>query len=606
MAKATKLIAHPKHLSGLRLRSESDIDETITRLSYFTRQELEGFFSPMVNCGVEVGWRNEAEFPREATLFKNAMASVADGSSDNRDELLFALAQIVCGNLAELVKAYRRGVVTAFYRIIAKGEMPAEEYGRMLGEAGCEIGMGIFALCRISPDTARASVPQFIREAMGIMQASVLAPVKAVAAEPRKIVEAAVPASEVGLLPQDVARMWVQGLFVRGLSDKEAVQNSDIKTFAAMSAIPPLPGEKAPDVKRAVSSAKLFLLIQDDLMSFSKMSRKERASSDFPQCLRLMMDEIGNKLALPLVVGGASHLGGVSYGLNTQALKAFYSRIGNRMRECKAGEWYNIKDVLEDIESVDGEFQPMVSRYDTRLYNTYRQMRKPGYLASRPDMLLDLELPLARLLFSALALFGVVSVGVGREPTARQRYSQHDSAESFSLTPMGEYALGLTDKLPEYEPYVVEKCRLDEEYPFIYVPESMGEVYAPYLKKFGRPIGPARYAVSPESFTKGIRSREALGERIERFREFVGGELPQVWRELLDRINTRAHSAKVSRTYFTSLELDPENEELLDFVLHNSYIAETCVRGENYKLFVPVSELDIVVSEFASAGYLLN
>lgn len=606
MAKETKLIAHPKYLLRLTLRSENDIDETVTRLSYFTRQELENFFRPLVDCGSEIGWRNAAEFPQEARLFRLALESVAEGSANNRDNLLFALAQIVSGNLPEVVKAYRRAIGTSFYKIIAKGVMPIEEYYRMLGEAQCVIGEGLFALCRISLETADATIPNFVREAMGIMSAAVVMPAKPAPVVAQPMSEESVPASETGLAPSVVGRLWKQARFVRELSEKDSVQAGDIKAFAGMSAIPPLPGENAPDVKRAASSAKIFLMVQEYMDVNLSVGKHDAEASDFPQCLRVVVNEIGRRLAMPLVLTGALHLGGVSYGFDSQALKEFYSRIGARLRECTPGKWYNVKDTLDDIVYTFGEFKSMVSRYGSRIHNTYRQTYRGSYLMSHPDNRLDLELPLARLFFSTLALFGIVTVGVGREPTKQQRYSQFDSVECFALTPLGEYAFGLTDTVPEYDPYVVEKCRLDEEYPFIYVPESMSEVYAPYLKKFGRPIGPARYAVSMESFTKGIRSRKVLKDRLAHFREFVGGELPQVWRELLERIESRAQSVKVDGGYYTSLSLDSENEELLDFVLNNAYIAETCIRGENYTLFVPVDNLDVVINEFASAGYLLN
>ena len=168
------------------------------------------------------------------------------------------------------------------------------------------------------------------------------------------------------------------------------------------------------------------------------------------------------------------------------------------------------------------------------------------------------------------------------------------------------YALGITDEVPEFEPYEIKNCRLDEVYPFIYVPETLTSMYGPYLKKIGKPIGATRYAVSEETLMSGIRKRVELHERIRSFRAFVGDELPPVWQALVERIEKKASSVQPHGSYYVSLKLDPDNAELINFAMTDETIRHYCVRGENCCLFVPTASLDIVISAFTEAGYLLS
>lgn len=606
----TRYILHYRYLDNLTLTGEKEIDSTITRLSFYSHPSLVAFFEPFVSARVEFTWKNDTKYPREAALFKKAYASVVDGSADNRDLLLFALAQIVRSNLPSVVNSLRKSVGTAFCQLMVKEEIPLSQ---LVYDCGGEdfLAGGVFSLCRFTEKDSQVvvTVPPVIREAMGISLAAAVPP-------PRKKKKVELPGSlsVLNIAPSDVDKYWGVADFVMGLSKRESVMAPDIKEFERLVDMPEIPAPSVSGAPRPVSAERIFMIVQSAVSSKLRHKQPDTAAEDlqFPQCLRSLVRcfTTGSlSFSFDMVQECAKHLAGVNNGLDYEAVNYFFSIIVSYIGNMDAGVWYETGTTLDNIVSSLADcgrsFPSMsASLYSTNLYNCYREKRNYGQ--AKLDVTLDLHLPFMKMALAVLALFGLVSVGLGDEPQKVGRRSQFDSVKAFAITPLGSYAFGKTADAPPFDRYVIQKCRLDEEYPFIYVPEEMYAIYTPYLKKIGMPIGPTRYAVSVQTFMKGVKKREDLNERIAGFKEFVGHELPAVWQTLLDRIVASAGSVRIGLGYFTPVQLDPENSELLEFVLHNELISESCVRGENCMLFVPVANLDVIINEFAAAGYLVK
>ena len=204
-----------------------------------------------------------------------------------------------------------------------------------------------------------------------------------------------------------------------------------------------------------------------------------------------------------------------------------------------------------------------------------------------------------------LALFGIVDLGV-KQMWSQNVFRQFDGVRHVRVTRLGRYAMDSETEQPEgLQNFEIPSCRLDEEYPFIYVPEAVAGLYGPFVSKFGKAIGPTRYAVSVETFMSGLNSFSELEERIKIFRGFVDNNVPEVWRELLDKVRKRSQGVKPVGQYLC-LKLDVENTELMNFVRNNADVRKLCVRGEGATLFVDYNDYEVLRMVLARAGFFFR
>lgn len=617
----TRYFVHPSKLLRFALTPDDELDTVITRLSYYTLPELRKFFAPLE--GVLIMWKNAGALPQEAKAFEKALARSIENPADSRDNMLYALAQIVNRNLTQFLAACRKPVADAFWALAKAGTLAFDDIPSNISSENRDTG--IFALARFQLVDGRNSlvVPPVIREALGIKPSQT-----AVAdTPPSKKVPSKVPVripdsashSFAMMSPSEVCKAFATADFVRRQSGKPQSSLADARTTASMVSFPQLPEDVLAKGPKPVPASRLFLNvfgILDNRLNYMRRNAKIEKPG-FPERLRSLISFFREEphFDLTFIVDNVKHLGGLSYAVDAEASRTYLSMCLDMIQRLGAN-WVSLPSKMMELRTAlvqtPGAPLPLpVSPRSLNVYNAYRSGRQGyygyGYRGGSLDEFADIALPVLRCFLAVLCTFGIVELAVGPAPAkSAVRFSQFDAIDSFRLTPLGMYALGITDEVPEFEPYEIKNCRLDEVYPFIYVPETLTSMYGPYLKKIGKPIGATRYAVSEETLMSGIRKREELHERIRSFRAFVGDELPPVWQALVERIEKKASSVQPHGSYYVSLKLDPDNAELINFAMTDETIRHYCVRGENCTLFVPTASLDIVISAFTEAGYLLS
>ncbi|MDE6277119.1 MAG: hypothetical protein K2M06_03335 [Muribaculaceae bacterium] len=600
---------HKKYLTELRLTPAAELDRLETRLAFYSQPQLARFFEPMARVREFIRWKNESALPQEAREFSLALDSVERGATDNRDLLLHALAQLVAaGNMLMILNATRRPFIQSFMAFARLGVFAAGDAKAEFG-GGFQAQTGLLALGRLSGgDTPPVFVlPDPVRQALGIKTGDD-APSAARGVADAGRVETPLPGAAkpladrlVMMAPAGLPRSWALGRFM--VEHSRQLGASEVKRFASMTALPSIAGVEGSGGYKPVMPAKVFLTATGIALRGEKLCRKGR--EPFPQVLRCFIgafDDEGS--CFELVSECARHLSGSLYSVSRTGITRFFGLVLGRLRMLGMDSWHEVDNILEAVERQEPGLR-VVSGSGPSMFNTLRTNRNDFYGRSRLDERTDVRRPYMGALLTALALLGIVDLALGPEPAPGKRFSQYDSVREVRLTPLGAYALGLSDKAPEgMADYEIPSCRLDEEYPFIYVPEDLAALYEPYLRKVGKPIGSTRYAVSAETFMEGITTRSSLEERIEQFRAFVGYELPDVWNALIDRIKRRAYSIHGGITTYYSLKIDRDNDELIDFVAHNELINEVCVRGEGGLLFIPAPQLEAVLAQFTLAGFL--
>lgn len=607
MQSFSRYIIHPSYLRDFIISGEDEIDMTITRLSYITQPQLQAFFGPLEYLRNTIEWANEDEHFREVVLYRQAMRSLHDGSEDNRDQLLYALAQIVKCNLPKLVKAYRKGMERAFMKLVENG---SARLGDLL-DLGLEdeaADIGLFALCRIGgtdPDSIY-TLPAVIREAMGMkvtQDTAAVAPVKKRSLKVYNIDKLKI----VALMPTAASKIAAVADFLITLSPGTPTAGM-VKSLRSMTGFPALPEPPGTTNAKMVPVGRSYLLVEKALRSHYTSvgeNRNQIGTLPFHERVRALVKLMHSdgEFCLRLLDSGLKNIIGLNHDIKPEGLAKFCALLIHEIKHLRGDGWC----CVEGLEGkLDFDMSQLISSFRPSGYNAMRPGGSPYGSHPRIDLRLDLKIPAIRYLLVVFCAYGLVDLGLGEEPTVLRRRSQYDSVSAFQLTPLGEYAMGCTDQVPEYEPFEVEKCRLDPKYPFIYVPAELSEIYGPFVRKFATPIGTTRYAVSESSFRKGVRRFDDLNERMVQFRDFAPEELPAVWEDLINRISDNASAVTETETYYKCLTLDRNNADLMDYVMHSEFIGEYCKRGQDYTLFVPVNHLDTLINDMAAHGFYLR
>lgn len=583
---------HKKALGHLRLMEPTELERNITRLSFYTLPQLKSFFRVFEDVSDDIGWENYGDFPKEGREAKYILQQLRWHRA-NRDEMLTLLGQLVTShNMEMLLKAVSKSESDGFWRIATEGKMLGSEAKKYFG-VYYPTADGLLSLCRKEGVGAkmRLSLPDVIRQAMGV---DVRAKKEVMDERPKPLKRSAEPAySEVvSVKPEAVARVLSACDFMLKVHPNGKMGAMDYRRIAQQGPLFELSPISTAAMVKPIASAKIFASV------LCNMPSVERAPERFPQITRDLIGHLEDPTYVASLFQDIFKTGDLSASdIDYGGLSTLVKDLLNKLRECVPGKWYNVGAHLESMNSTfNGR---LMSRWSWSSYGRSR------YASSNIDTWEYIGVPGVRCVLAVLGLFGILNLGV-KSGIAQKVLSQYDSVQQFCVTPLGHYALDPEATKPEgVQGYEVPRCRLDEEYPFIYVPEEVAGLYGPYVAKFGKAIGPTRYAVSAETFLSGLSSYTELEERIKMFKNFVDNKVPEVWRELLERVRRRSQGVRAVGQYLC-IRLDVENRELMDFVRDSEELRAMCVRGEGGTLFVEYSQYELLRGVFARGGFFFR
>lgn len=591
--------AHRKYFKHFTLADDSKVDELVTRLSFLSQPTLYSFCIPFILDDIEISWINSKELPLEAKIFEQCFSSVKSGRGDIREDALYVLAQILCLNSDLFLKTLYKPDADAFVSLVEKGQIPLEDIMKLENARSLN---GVFALGHIEEknEVSYLVLPSIIRQCFkDITENKTLATTKKIEPEDN--------GETVAISPDLVCKAWVTSTFLREFSSKPTPQSSEYKTLDGIVGFPKPIMDSFSVSKFTVNPAKIFMTLQNEILtnpSFNKTYnvRKEGLET-FPKCTRFLITLFrqNKNFCSFFVTESALHLSNLMSQLSPTLLQEFFMCIIIGIGACEKGKYYNAEKFLTSLFPNKNYPDFIQKRYYYGVSNRYSS---PHYYGSSIDMENDACLPIFKIFLVELCMMGLVNLKFG--PMPKKSNSQFDHVLGFNLTALGQYAFGKTDVVPEFQPYEIPKCKLDSEYLFIFIPEGFEEFYSPLVKKIAQPIGPTRYAVSKESFTRGIKSRSALTDRINDVRNLVNDVVPPLWEDFFEALRKRCSGVKMEHLYYAAIKINPENTDLLDFIATNEYISETCFRGENYLLFCPAYDLEKIRAEFNSAGFFLE
>lgn len=213
-------------------------------------------------------------------------------------------------------------------------------------------------------------------------------------------------------------------------------------------------------------------------------------------------------------------------------------------------------------------------------------------------------LPLMQGVVYILASLGLVEVAFRREPS--DEGNPYPVLEYFRLTDLGKYAWGLTNSYtPAVSEHVGELLKLDEQRLIV---RSLADnnPYEYLLSETAVPIGNNRYMMSSASFFKTCGSKREVADKIELYRQILGKDMPEHWKQFFDSLLHQCHPLKyVKNDTYTIYQIDFKNHGLIELLSSDAELRSLVIRAEGYRILVETDKVSVFKGLLKKRGYLM-
>lgn len=203
----------------------------------------------------------------------------------------------------------------------------------------------------------------------------------------------------------------------------------------------------------------------------------------------------------------------------------------------------------------------------------------------------------------ALASIGIVEIAY--QPVEEDSPSPYDGLEYLRLTPLGRYALKITDTYTTTNS--TESLKYFELSDDKLLIRALGDAnpYESMLNDISNPIGNHRYVVTPASFLRNCHTPFNIAHKIETFRQFIEKKPPQIWEKLFDEMLDNVGKVTKSPEVYSVYEIDRTDLRLHEIISTDPTIRSISRRAENYILLVESGKYSVFRERLKSYGYLV-
>lgn len=269
--------------------------------------------------------------------------------------------------------------------------------------------------------------------------------------------------------------------------------------------------------------------------------------------------------------------------------------------------WISVNDILLKIYQLESDGS--TSRYTTLVYhpNDERDYGAIINLYSGHTIIADSYTQefgytgLQSFMFLLCSL-GVVEIALSDDE--HRNISPFDRLDYVRLTPLGCYALGVTD---EYEAPEQEHIAYFELDPDRLIIRSLVEPnpYAQLLMDTSQPISRNRFETSALSFLANCHKRDDVESKISIFRQFISNELPPLWEQFFQTLLQHCHPLTEDKTAYKHYTLDPQNRDLIQLITNDPVLRKITIRAEGYRTMVKNEDIQKFETQLKKHGYLL-
>lgn len=292
----------------------------------------------------------------------------------------------------------------------------------------------------------------------------------------------------------------------------------------------------------------------------------------------------------------------VDYGRETKLAEKMFSWLRQEPQR-----WIGINDLLLKIGAIENGNS--TSRYDTLVfcpddehYSVTIQNEYSGRIITAEFYTQEFGYTALQALALMLCSVGIAEVALSDD--THRNLSPFDTVDYMRLTPLGQYALNVTDN---YEPPEQEHVAYFELDPERLIIRSLQDPnpYAQLLLDTSVAISRNRFETSALSFLASCHKREDVETKINMFRQFISDKLPPLWEQFFQQLLQHCHPLKEDRTSYKRYTLDPQNRDLIQLITTDPDIRQIVIRAEGYRFMVKNDDLKIFEKQLKKHGYLL-
>ena len=269
--------------------------------------------------------------------------------------------------------------------------------------------------------------------------------------------------------------------------------------------------------------------------------------------------------------------------------------------------WVSIHDIFLKAYSIEnGEsssryttlvFHPNDEQSDTRLTNNYS-----GCTIAANSYVMEFGYTGLQMCAFLMASVGAAEIAINEDKNTG--LSPFDSLDFIRLTPLGRYALGLTDSYDAPEQERIAYFELDPERLII---RSLAQPnpYDQLLLDTSKPISKNRFETSALSFLANCHTKADVEDKINIFRQFISDELPPLWQQFFQSLLQHCHPLNEDHQSYKHYTLDPQNRDLVQLITTDPVLRQLVIRAEGYRIMVKNEDLKKFETQLKKHGYLL-
>jgi hypothetical protein len=342
------------------------------------------------------------------------------------------------------------------------------------------------------------------------------------------------------------------------------------------------------------------------LLTLTKEFLNKSSNSTYEETLRSFFNEFQHinywlvNLLYPHIKGLRQQM--TNYGRHAKLCNTMFTWL----RE-EPERWVSIRDIYLKIYSIEnGEnssrfttlvFHPNDEQSNTQMINEYT-----GNIITANSYAMEFGFTGLQMCAFLIASIGAAEIVINEDEN--RNISPFDSLDYIRLTPLGRYALGVTD---EYDPPEQDHVAYFELDPDRLIIRSLvnPNPYAQLLTDTSVPISSNRFETSALSFLANCHKREDVENHIRIFRQFISSELPPLWEQFFHSLLQHCHPLTEDKTVYKHYTLDPENRDLIQLVTSDPVLRQIVIRAEGYRIMVKMDDLKKFETQLKKHGYLL-
>ena len=271
----------------------------------------------------------------------------------------------------------------------------------------------------------------------------------------------------------------------------------------------------------------------------------------------------------------------------------------------KGRTWLEADDICRIARNLDEDselYSMWLSTYEFEkmtLKNTYDE-----YDIFSEDIIQELTRPFMKGYIFMLAVYGLVESAYCKEPD-QDATCFYDTLKYFRLTPLGEYALGITRKYKQ--PKTDANHKVFELYEDNLMVKSLTDTnpYESVLNNMGTAISKKLYKISYETFLDGCSCKNDITNKINLFHDYICPEPPANWQQFFKELESRCKPMKAPQKKYSLLQIPADNKELQRIILTDPTIRKYTLKAEGFILLVEANNKGKVVEALKKYGYLL-